>query len=201
MTIEKPWLNKQKIIDHSNYKFVNFSTSKFYFLFALIHVLNVSCEEMIFGEEIIYPGIKITFEAAPKDIIYPIENYLAESNTDIHIEMLINWHKESPQGSPVGGFIPYLNVTATIKNKNGDLITTQLTPHINITDNFHYAQNIKLPGDLSDMYDVSVKISPPSSNDLGIHFDWKEKYEYLLLEKVFNYQDLYFGDIALKSRR
>lgn len=180
---------------------MNFSTSKFYFLFALIHVFSVSCEEMIFGEEIIYPGIKIIFEAAPKDIVYPIDNYLAESKTDIHIEMLINWDEESPQDAPVGGFIPYLNVTATIKNKNGDSITTQLTPHINITDNFHYAQNIKLPGDLDDMYEISVKISPPSSDVLGIHFDWKEKYDFLISEKVFNYKNLYFKNIALKSRR
>ena len=60
-------------------------------------------EEMIIGEEAISPGLKLIFEAAPKDTIFPSKYYLAESDTDIHIEMLINWSDESPAGSPVGG--------------------------------------------------------------------------------------------------
>ena len=72
---------------------------------------------------------------------------------------------------------------------------------MNITDNFHYAQNLKLPGDIDDSYNVSISISPPSGIELGIHHDWKEKYGYLLTKKVFTYDNLSFKEIALKSRR
>ena len=175
---------------------------KFLGIFIFILILNKShAEEMIFGEEKIAPGIEIIFEAAPKDSIYPNNYFLAESETDIHIEMLITWADESPTGSPVGGFIPYLNVEAIIENENGNSKTVKLTPHLNITDNFHYAQNLKLPGDIDDSYNVSISISPPSGIELGIHHDWKEKYGYLLTKKVFTYDNLSFKEIALKSRK
>ena len=162
---------------------------------------SINAEEMVFGEEIISTGLKIIFEAAPKDTIFPSDHYLAESETDIHIEMLINWSDESPYGSPVGGFIPYLDVTAKIVGQNGNLEITKLTPHLNIIDNFHYAQNIKLPGAIDEIYKVTIIINPPSDGELGIHYDWKEKYGSLLDQKVFTYTDLSFKEIALKSRR
>tara|TARA_B100001057_G_scaffold411320_1_gene426904 strand:+ start:6234 stop:6785 length:552 start_codon:yes stop_codon:yes gene_type:complete len=175
---------------------------KTYLLFFLIiNTFILNSEEMIFGEEIIDPGIKIIFEAAPKDQIFPNEFYLSESQTDVHIEMLINWSKDSPNGSPVGGFIPYLDVTVIISNKDGQSLKTKLTPHINIVDNFHYAQNISLPGKIDDIYEVTVIIEPPLNDALGIHFDWKEKYGSVLTKKIFNYKNLSFKEIALKKRR
>ena len=158
-------------------------------------------EEMIIGEEAISPGLKLIFEAAPKDTIFPSKYYLAESDTDIHIEMLINWSDKGPAGSPVGGFIPYLDVTATIEGVNGNSETVKLTPHINIIDNFHYAQNLKLPGAIDEIYKVTININPPTDGELGIHFDWKEKYGSLLEKQVFTYTNLSFEEIALKSRR
>ena len=115
-------------------------------------------DEMIFGSEKLSNGIDIIFEAAPKDVVYPEEYFLNESGTDIHIEMLINWSNDAPEGSPKGGFIPYLEVTAVISNQKGDSLETQLTPHINLTDNFHYSQNIRLPGKIDELYDVIIKI-------------------------------------------
>ena len=174
----------------------------YFTLFILIsYFYNSNADEMVFGEETISPGLKVIFEAAPKDTIFPSEYYLTESDTDIHIEMLINWSDESPAGSPVGGFIPYLDVTATIVAKNGNLEIAKLTPHINIIDNFHYAQNIKLPGAIDEIYKITIIIDPPSDGELGIHYDWKEKYGSLLDQKVFTYTNLSFEEIALKSRR
>ena len=170
--------------------------------FALIfNLLLLISEEMIFGKEIINEDMIIIFEAAPKDTIFPEGNFLKESETDIHIEMLINWSSTNTKGSPVGGFIPYLNVIAKVANKNGMSKSYKLTPHLNISDNFHYAQNIKLPGEIDDIYDVTIEIAPPKENELGIHFDWKKKHKILIDRKTFKYKNLSFKEIALKSRR
>ena len=161
----------------------------------------VNSEELIFGKESLPNGINIIFEAAPKDTIFPEKYFLDENRTDIHIEMLINWSDNSPSGSPNGGFIPYLNVLAVIKNIKGNSIEVKLTPHLNISDNLHYAQNINLPGSIDDIYDVTIYISPPKDEELGIHYDWKEKYEFLLKQTKFEYKNLSFKEIALQSRR
>ena len=85
---------------------------RFIFLIAIVFLSSIAeSEEMIFGKEVLENGIVVIFEAAPKDKIYPENFFLEEDETDIHIEMLMNWTDESPEGSPVGGFIPYLDVT------------------------------------------------------------------------------------------
>ena len=182
------------------YKCTKFKIHIYAVIFSIFN-LSLIAEEMIFGEEILQNGIKVIFEAAPKDIIYPEDSFLKENETDIHIEMLMNWTSESPEGSPSGGFIPYLDVSATIENKNGQSNIVKLTPHLNITDNFHYAQNIKLPGEISDLYTVTIKINPPKGNELGIHYDWNQNYQFLITKQSFTYKDLSFKKIAKKSRR
>ena len=42
-------------------------------LVFIFFCINVSTEEMIIGSERIDPGIKIVFEAAPKDTVFPEE--------------------------------------------------------------------------------------------------------------------------------
>ena len=175
--------------------------SYFIFFVLISSFYEVFAEEMIFGEETIAPGFTIVFEAAPKDTIFPESYFLDESSTDVHIEMLINWSDKSPTGSPVGGFIPYLDVTATIENMDGNSQIVKLTPHINIVDNFHYAQNIKLPGETDDTYDLIFEINPPDSDVLGIHYDWKKKYQHLVNKKTFKYHNLNFQQIAKATRR
>ena len=172
-----------------------------FFSLLMINLLQSVAEEMIIGEEDLSEGMKIVFEAAPKDMVYPKGKFLDESQTDIHIEMLINWSEENKRNSPGGGFIPYLNVFADITNKNGNTTRVELTPHINISDNFHYAQNIQLPGKIDDIYDAIFEVNPPEEGVLGIHYDWKQKYQQVMNKKIFKYQNLNFKEIALKSRR
>ena len=168
------------------------------FLFLSI---NVSTEEMIIGSETIDPGIKIVFEAAPKDIVCPEKFYLPESETDIHIEMLANWSEDNLVSVPPGGFVAYLKVKAIVANEKGAIIETDLTPHLNLVDNLLYAQNIKLPGSIKDLYDVTFIIEPPDRKSFGIHFDWHEKFGGLIQESSFTYKNLNFEQIALKQRR
>lgn len=175
--------------------------SKSLFLIILMTSYSIHSAEMIVGEEKMEPGIDLIFEAAPKDIVHPKEYFRAESNTDIHIEMLANWSEDSPNGSPVGGFVAYLNVFVKIKAENGTEVQVQLTPHLNMSDSLHYAQNIKLPGKIDELYDVTFTISPPIKDELGIHYDWNELFGPLMEKSVFTYKNLNFEQIALSSRR
>ena len=98
-----------------SYKYIKFKIHIYAVIFSIFDS-NLLAEEMIFGEEMLQNGIKVTFEAAPKDTVYPEGYFLKENETDIHIEMLMNWTNESPEGSPSGGFIPYLNVSDLKEN-------------------------------------------------------------------------------------
>ena len=161
-------------------------------------------QELIIGEERVTPGIVFIFEGAIKDIVYP-ENYnLAEELTDIHIEARVNWDTQNiPEGTPAGGFIPYLKINAVVTNQRTDLKTyVDLIPHINLVDNFHYARNISLPGNIDDKYEVEFFINNPSKFDLSFHKDWLDNYsESLIEDKVFKYLDISFSEIAKQSRR
>ena len=108
---------------------------KNYFLLGLlISSFNISTAEMIIGKENIHPGIDLIFEGAPKDTVHPKNYFRAESATDIHIEMLANWSENAPTGSPLGGFVAYLNVEAFIESESGEKTKVRLTPHLNISD-------------------------------------------------------------------
>ena len=175
---------------------------KLFFRLVFIFLsINVLAEEMIIGSERIDPGIEIVFEAAPKDTVFPEKFYLPESETDIHIEMLANWSEDNLVSAPSGGFVAYLKVKAIIANEKGAIIETDLTPHLNLVDNLHYAQNIKLPGSIKDLYDVTFIIEPPDRESFGIHYDWYEKFGGLIQESTFIYKNLNFEQIALKQRR
>lgn len=162
---------------------------------------NTYSVEMIIGEENISPGIDLIFEGAPKDTIHPKKYFRSESTTDIHIEMLANWSNEAPEGSPIGGFVAYLKVFASIESISGKSIRIELTPHLNMSDNLHYAQNIKLPGKIDELYSITFTIYPPDHNELGIHFDWNKNIGSLIKKTTFTYNDLDFKDVALSSRR
>ena len=162
---------------------------------------SLSGEEMVIGKKSISPGIEFIFEAAPKDTIFPNSLYLSENETDIHIEMLASWKEDNLALAPSGSFVAYLEVEATIKNINGKTNKVNLTPHLNLIDNLHYAQNIKLPGSIDDSYDLTFKILPPRKEVLGIHFDWNEKFGDLIKETSFTFLNLNFKKIALKTRR
>ena len=52
--------------------------------------------EMVIGEATINPGIHLTFEGAIKDDVAPLGVFLAENETDVHIEMLAHWSEDAP---------------------------------------------------------------------------------------------------------
>ena len=180
---------------------------KNYILITILSIVisnSLISQELIIGEERVKPGIVFIFEGAIKDIVYP-ENYnLAEELTDIHIEARVNWDTQNiPEGTPAKGFIPYLKINAVVTNQRTYLKTyVDLIPHINLVDNFHYARNISLPGNIDDKYEVEFFINNPSKFDLSIHKDWLDNYsESLIEDKVFKYSDISFGEIARLSRR
>ena len=170
-------------------------------IFFLISSFGLSAEEMIIGKEKILPGIDITFEAAPKDKIYPEGVYLEESKTDIHIEMLATWSEGNKFNFPAGGFVPYMDVQVTIKNVNGEEKKVVLSPHINLIDSLHYAQNVRLPGKIEDTYEITFLIKQSESDELGIHYDWHNEVGSYIPNFSFLYKDLSFEKVALTERR
>ena len=68
-------------------------------------------------------------------------------------------------------------------------------------DNFHYARNISLPGEIDDLYTVEFKINAPQEFDLAFHKDWVEKFGKDLLKNTsFTYKNVDFEEIAKANR-
>ena len=163
-----------------------------------------NAQELIIGEERIEPGIVVIFEGAIKDMIMRSSTNLNENLTDVHIEARVNWDVDNiPNGTPKGGFVPYLHINALITNQKTGLKTfIDLIPHINLSDNFHYARNISLPGKIEDLDSVKYTISPPSKYDVSLHMDWKKEIGNSFFETVtYNYKNIKFEEIAKASRR
>tara|TARA_Y100000996_G_scaffold35740_1_gene25018 strand:- start:430 stop:1011 length:582 start_codon:yes stop_codon:yes gene_type:complete len=159
--------------------------------------------EMIIGTGSIEPGVDLIFEGGVKDEIMPEEYYLSENETDVHIEVLANWSSDAPKGSPEGGHVAYLNVTAVLINETtGSSDTHKLTPHVNMSDNLHYAKNIKLPGKIDESYTVIFEILPPKNDQLGMHYDWRYTVDKeLIVAERFEFNNLDFKEIAISKRR
>jgi len=164
--------------------------------------LNAS-PEMFIGKSSIEPGIDLIFEGGIKDDIQPTKFYLDENQTDVHLEVLANWSDNAPSGSPTSGHVAYLDVQAVVTNEQtNESSSVILTPHINISDNLHYAQNIRLPGAVDQTYTVIFKISQPKPGDLGMHYDWRKQISNSLTPGgIFKFKNLSFKEIALSSRR
>ena len=130
--------------------------------------------------------------------------HLKESQTNIHIEARANWGtKDIPHGTPAGGFVAYLHITAKVTNEKTGMSTfIDLLPHINLVDNYHYARNISLPGNNDDLYLVEFNILPPTHIELSLHKDWLDNYgKALMKNQYFKYKNVDFQEIANSSRR
>ncbi|MBT3993592.1 MAG: hypothetical protein HOH08_03860 [Gammaproteobacteria bacterium] len=172
-------------------------------LVFFISFSTFSKPEMIIGEAEIEPGIKLIFEGGIKDEITPTNVYLNEIETDVHLEILANWSNEAPKGAPKGGHVAYLEVEAIIRNeKTGAYNSVKLTPHLNMSDNLHYAQNIKLPGNTDEKYTVRFIIKSPIPGTIGMHYDWRNEVSDVISSGGnFTFTNLNFEEVANSSRR
>ena len=176
-------------------------------LILLILSLNLNfsiSQELIIGEETVQPGIVFIFEGAVKDHVMPSGMHLKENETNVHIEARVNWDiKNTPKGSPEGGFVAYLHITSKVTNQQTGLSTfIDLIPHINLIDNYHYARNISLPGKKDELYTVEFNVIPPTNIELSLHKDWLNKYgNQLMTDKYFLYENVNFEEIVNASRK
>jgi len=183
-------------------KFIN--TKSLFALFLALTAMDLrALPEMVIGESSMDPGIILIFEGGIKDDIQPAKYYLEEKSTDVHLEVLANWSETAPSGSPLGGHVAYLEVTAEIINEQTkESSSVELTPHLNISDNLHYAKNVRLPGKVNETYTVIFKISEPKSGNMGMHFDWRNQVAKTLTPGGrFEFNNLDFEEIALSTRR
>jgi len=178
-------------------------------VFGILLIINpLKAQELIIGSELVEPGIRVIFEGAIKDDVSPLSLHLSESKTDVHLEARVNWASDKsiqvPNGTPRGGFVAYLTITAEVTNeRTGEsLKDIQIVPHINLIDNFHYARNIKLPGKRDDLYIVKFSLQPPSAYDLALHKDWRDNHGNQLFKNIgFQYTHVDFEEIASATRR
>ena len=164
--------------------------------------------ELVIGEEKVDPGVVFIFEAAMEDHISPDGSHLPHTETDVHIEARANWDENGttvdeggtlPNGTPAGGFVAYLRIMAKITNENNPSLRAfvDVTPHINLIDNYHYARNVALPGTKNDKYTVEFTVIPPSKNELALHSDWAKSYgDSVIKEQKFTYNNVDFKAIV-----
>lgn len=166
-------------------------------------VFAADLPEMVIGEKDIEPGVSLIFEGAIKDDVAPSNIFGPESDSDIHIEVVATWNDNAPRGSVTGGFVAYLDITALITNQDtGEEEFVRLDPHLNMSDNFHYARNTKLPGARDEIYSVVFSVSGPRISEVGMHFDWRQEVgEGLVDGQTFKFSDLDFSLIAKATRR
>ena len=173
-------------------------------LFSWLIPFNLfALPEMIIGEADIGPGVHLIFECGIKDDVTPTAVFLAENKTDVHLEMLANWSENAPKGSVPGGHVPYLKVSLIVINEiTNTSATVHLDPHLNLSDNLHYAQNIKLPGKIDERYTLKFIIEPPINGSLGMHYDWRQQVgETLSPGGAFTFVGLNLSKIAKATRR
>lgn len=165
---------------------------------------GAQAQEKIFGSELVGPGIELTFIAAPTDDVRPRAAHLREDQTDIHLEVLAVWTEEASQevGAAAGAFVPYLHMFARIENeRTGRSQKSDLVPHINRSDNVHYARNVGLPGPEDDPYTIVFSVHPPGSLELAIHRDWWTAYgDRLFPPATVTYKHLTLAEVAAATR-
>jgi uncharacterized protein involved in high-affinity Fe2+ transport len=180
------------------------TTLLIFVLSFVVQLPSAHAQEAVFGEEVVEPGIKFTFIAAPKDAVKPNAKHLAENETDIHLEVLAGWTEGAAEaaGAPVGGFVPYLHLFASVTNEEtGQTQKVSLVPHINLSDNAHYARNVALPGAPDDPYTVTFSVNPPQEFELATHRDWRQKYGDSLFEATtVTFEELQLEKVAKATR-
>ena len=160
-------------------------------------------DELIIGSRTVPPGIDIIVEGAVRDLVMPGHRHLSEDDTDVHLELRANWAEDvAVAGAPAGGFIPYLDIVATVRNRGtGKAVQVLLLPHVNLIDNFHYARNVSLPGKSPDLYDVTIELRPPTGLQLAVHRDWLERYGTELLAPIaMRFEKVSFAPVLGKRR-
>jgi len=174
------------------------------FVGAFGHVQSTHAQENVFGEEVLGPGVKMTFLVAPSGDVEPTAQNLSESRSDLHLEVLAGWTEEASDevGAPAGGFVPYLNLFAIVQNEEtGQMKKVTIVPHVNQSDNFHYARNIALPGGPDDPYTVVFEVHPPEKFGLATHKDWRTAYDNRLFPPAtVTYKNLQLGEIVRATR-
>jgi len=159
---------------------------------------SVNAGEVVIGEESINGEIALIFEAAPADTVSPSFMHLPEDETEVHLEVKANFEDNNRYASSEGGFVPYLNVNAFIKNRaTGEALQITLTPHLNLVDSFHYARNIDLPGDpVNDSYDLTFFVDPAGLFQVQIHADFRINLGGSIIEsQEFTFENVNFAEV------
>ena len=94
----------------------------------------------------------------------------AAAESDVHMEADISALENNPQGFQEGSFVPYLNLSFTLKKQGSDTPISGDFHAMVANDGPHYGDNVKLQG--PGKYTLTFSVLPPSGHaSLGRHTD------------------------------
>ncbi|MEF9900721.1 MAG: iron transporter [Pseudomonas sp.] len=143
----------------------------FSLLLALLLIAPLAqAKEYPIGEPQMCPGLEVgavylqPIEMAPAGMMRPT----AES--DVHLEADIRATADNRQGFQEGSFVPYLNVSFSLKKQGSDTPISGDFHAMVANDGPHYGDNVKLQG--PGKYELTFTVLPPSGHaSLGRHTD------------------------------
>ena len=94
----------------------------------------------------------------------------ATADSDVHLEADVRATADNAQGFQEGSFVPYLNLSFTLKKQGSDTPITGDFHAMVANDGPHYGDNVKLQG--PGKYTLTFSVLPPSGHQsLGRHTD------------------------------
>ncbi|HSZ73945.1 MAG TPA: iron transporter [Rhizomicrobium sp.] len=136
---------------------------------AVVPFAAHAAEEFNIGAPVMQSGLKI------------VPNYLTGIEMDrhppgmdmgkdnVHLEADVHATKDEPHGFSPDEWIPYLTIDFTLTKKGSTYKKTGTLYPMTAKDGPHYANNVDMDG--PGTYELTYKISPPSTNGFIRHID------------------------------
>ena len=127
-------------------------------------------KEYPIGEPQFCPGLEVGAVYLQPIEMAPAGMMRATADSDVHLEADVRATADNAQGFQEGSFVPYLNLSFTLK-KHGSETPINGDFHAMVAnDGPHYGDNVKLQG--PGKYTLTFSVLPPSGHQsLGRHTD------------------------------
>ncbi|CAD0265590.1 conserved hypothetical protein [Pseudomonas veronii] len=140
---------------------------------SLVLLLSTSAafaKEYPIGEPQHCPGLEIGAVYLQPIEMAPAGMMRATADSDVHLEADVRATADNAQGFQEGSFVPYLNLSFTLKKQGSDTPITGDFHAMVANDGPHYGDNVKLQG--PGKYTLTFSVLPPSGHQsLGRHTD------------------------------
>ncbi|OCW19083.1 iron transporter [Pseudomonas sp. S3E12] len=143
------------------------------YLLCLALLLGTSvavAKEYPIGEPQHCPGLEIGAVYLQPIEMAPAGMMRATADSDVHLEADVRATADNAQGFQEGSFVPYLNLSFTLKKTGSDTPISGDFHAMVANDGPHYGDNVKLQG--PGKYTLTFSVLPPTGHhSLGRHTD------------------------------